>query len=205
MTAGGVELERHAERVAGPILPGYRRPGGVRAPTPTRCGWSLCASQMRCTDRREMSAALAIARPVQCVASCGGSAQVSATTGAIVSAAIGDLPGLRVLSRRRPSTPASAKRCCQRQTIGRRTAFCAATCCTGLPPPRRAPRLPALHVSAAGCDPRQRQQSPCQTHPRSRIPSVPYRQNRTVADRCKSADWVRTLDDRFEWAEPYRD
>ena len=28
MTAGGVELERHAERVAGPILPGYRRPAG---------------------------------------------------------------------------------------------------------------------------------------------------------------------------------
>jgi hypothetical protein len=27
MTAGGVELERHAERVAGPILPGYRGAG----------------------------------------------------------------------------------------------------------------------------------------------------------------------------------
>ena len=32
MTVDGVELERHAKRIAGPILPGYRRPGGVRAP-----------------------------------------------------------------------------------------------------------------------------------------------------------------------------
>jgi hypothetical protein len=35
-----------------------------------------------------------MARPVQCVASCGGSAQVSATTRATVSAVIGGLPGL---------------------------------------------------------------------------------------------------------------
>jgi hypothetical protein len=52
--------------------------------------------------------ALAIARPVQWVAWCRGAVQVSATTRAVVSAAIGALPGLRVLSRSRPSTPASA-------------------------------------------------------------------------------------------------
>ncbi len=48
-------------------------------------------------------------------------AGVSATTRAAVSAGIGGLPGLRVLSRNRPSTPASAKRCCQRHTVGRLT------------------------------------------------------------------------------------
>ena len=60
-----------------------------------------------------MPMALAIARPVQWVAGCGGSVQVSATTRAVASAAIGVLPGLRVLSRSRPSTPLSAKRCCR--------------------------------------------------------------------------------------------
>ena len=38
----------------------------------TRCGWSLCAVQMRCTEVSEMPTARAIARPVQCVAWCGG-------------------------------------------------------------------------------------------------------------------------------------
>src|SRR5204863_3855032 len=80
----------------------------------SRCGCSLCARQMRCTVPTEMPVALAIARPVQWVAWCGGSVQVSATTCAVVSAAIGALPGLRVLSRNRPSTPLSAKRCCHR-------------------------------------------------------------------------------------------
>jgi hypothetical protein len=99
----------------------------------TRCGWSWCASQMRCTERSEMPAALAIARPVQCVIPVGGSPQVSATTRATVSAGIGGLPGLRVLSRSSPSGPSSAKRCCQRQTIGRLTSTSVATCCTGRP------------------------------------------------------------------------
>jgi hypothetical protein len=51
--------------------------------------------------------ALAIARPVQWVAGCGGWVQVSATSWAALSDAIGALPGLRLLSRYRPSTPAS--------------------------------------------------------------------------------------------------
>src|SRR5690348_17660577 len=69
---------------------------------------------MRCTEPTEMPITLAIVRPVQWVAWCGGSVHVSATTCAVVSAAIGALPGLRVLSRNTPSTPLSAKRCCQR-------------------------------------------------------------------------------------------
>jgi hypothetical protein len=56
-------------------------------------------------------------------------AGVSATTRAVVSAAIGGLPGLRVLSRSRPSTPLSAKRCCQRHTVGRLTPMLCATPC----------------------------------------------------------------------------
>jgi hypothetical protein len=51
-----------------------------------------------------MPMALAIARPVQWVAWCGGSVQVNATTRAVISGANGALPGLQVLSRNRPST-----------------------------------------------------------------------------------------------------
>src|ERR1700737_4809028 len=75
----------------------------------SRWGCSLCARQMRCTEPSEMPVALAIARPVQWVAWCGGSVQVSVTTRAVVSAAIGGLPGLRVLSRSRPFNPALGK------------------------------------------------------------------------------------------------
>src|ERR1700735_1320724 len=88
---------------------------------------------MRCTERSEMPASLAIARPVQCVTPGGASPQLSATTRATVPAGIGGLPGLRVLSRSHPSGPASAKRCCQRQTIGRLTSIPVATRCTGRP------------------------------------------------------------------------
>ena len=73
-----------------------------------RCGCSRCAAQIRCTVRNESPLALAIARPVQWVASPGGSAQVSATTRRTLFSGIGALPGLRVLSRNSPSTPASA-------------------------------------------------------------------------------------------------
>ena len=81
--------------------------------------------------------ALAIARPVQWVRLVrrGGAkpalakAGVHATTRAVVSAAIGALPGLRVLSRNKPSTPLSAKRCCHRHTVGRLTPMLCATSC----------------------------------------------------------------------------
>src|SRR5262249_45935839 len=76
----------------------------------SRCGCSLCLRQMRCTLPTEMPMALAIARPVQWVAWCGGSVQGSAPTRAVVFAPIGALPGFRGLFRRRPSPPAPAKR-----------------------------------------------------------------------------------------------
>ena len=61
----------------------------------------------RWTARRLMPTALATARPVQ-VAFPGGSEHGSANTFATVFAGKGALPGLRVLSRKRPSTPCSA-------------------------------------------------------------------------------------------------
>jgi len=63
-----------------------------------------------------MPTAFAMAAAVQCVASCGGSAAVSATTLSITSWPSGATREGRVLSRKRPSTPSSAKRSCQRQT-----------------------------------------------------------------------------------------
>ena len=45
----------------------------------SRCGCSLCARQMRCTEPTEIPMALAIARPVQWVTWCGGAVHVSVT------------------------------------------------------------------------------------------------------------------------------
>jgi len=53
---------------------------------------------------------------VQWVGSPGGSASVRATIAATTSAASGGMRDGRVLSRKRPSTPACMKRSCQRQT-----------------------------------------------------------------------------------------
>src|SRR5438105_11936362 len=64
---------------------------------------------MRCTEPTEMPTALAIARPVQWVAWCGGSVHVSATTCAVVSAASGALPGLRGLVAQQTLDPALGK------------------------------------------------------------------------------------------------
>src|SRR5712671_6185519 len=69
-----------------------------------RCGWRWCACQMRCTVRSDRPTALAIARPVQWVASPVGSPQVSASTLATVAVGTGSFPGGRVLSRNKPST-----------------------------------------------------------------------------------------------------
>ena len=76
-----------------PAKPGSRERLKVRS----RCGCNLWARQMRCTEPTEMPMALAIARPVQWVASCGGWVQVSATTCAAVSAA--NARSLNVLAR----------------------------------------------------------------------------------------------------------
>jgi hypothetical protein len=77
----------------------------------------------------------AIARPVEWVASPGGSLQVSATTWRTTASPRGALPGLRVASGRRPSTPAG------------RAAAASATSPAGQPrragrPPRRSAGRP---------------------------------------------------------------
>jgi hypothetical protein len=84
----------------------------------TRCGFNLCAAQIRCTLRWLTPAALAIVRPVQCVASPGGAARVISTIRSTVAEAKGGLRPGRVASFRRPSTPASMKRRCHRQIVG---------------------------------------------------------------------------------------
>ena len=65
-----------------------------------------------------MPLAAAIARPVQWVASPGGSARVSSTTRSIRAEGKGGRPGLRVLSRNSPATPSRINRSCQRHTHG---------------------------------------------------------------------------------------
>src|SRR6266487_4006107 len=84
----------------------------------TRCGASWWASRMRCTDRKLTPAAFASIRPVQCVASPGGGPVTRPMTSCTVSAGSGALPGLRVLSRSKPSTPSSMNRACQVHTTG---------------------------------------------------------------------------------------
>jgi len=60
--------------------------------------------------------AAAIIAAVQCVVSPGGSVSVSAATRSTTSGPSGGMRDGRVLSRRRPSTPSSMNRSCQRQT-----------------------------------------------------------------------------------------
>ena len=64
-----------------------------------------CAAQIRCTVRKDRPVALAIIRPVQWVASPGGSAQVSATTCCTVVSGVRGLPGRLV---RRAGEPVDA-------------------------------------------------------------------------------------------------
>src|SRR6266542_6215901 len=85
---------------------------------PDACGASWWASRMRCTDRKLTPAAFASIRPVQCVASPGGGPVTRPKTSCTVSAGSGALPGLRVLSRSKPSTPSSMNRACQVHTTG---------------------------------------------------------------------------------------
>ena len=65
-----------------------------------------------------MPIALAIVRTLQCVALAGVAVAVFASTASFTSAGSGAVPGSRVLSRSRPSTPSAAKRSCQRHTHG---------------------------------------------------------------------------------------
>ena len=71
---------------------------------------------MRRTALSLMPVWAAIIAAVQWVVSTGGSLSVSATTRSVTSGPRGGMRDGRVLSRRRPSTPSSMKRSCQRQT-----------------------------------------------------------------------------------------
>jgi hypothetical protein len=87
-------------------------------------------NRIRCPEPSEMPMALAIARPSSGSPGAAVRRMSAPTTRAVVSAAIGALPGLRVLSRNKPSTPLSRrKRCCHRHTVGRLTPMLCATCC----------------------------------------------------------------------------
>ncbi len=79
-----------------------------RAPIASVTSRTPVTFQIRCTARDEIPTARATALPVQWVTSPGSSEQVSAKTSATVSVKWGGVPGERVLSRSRPSTPASA-------------------------------------------------------------------------------------------------
>ena len=72
--------------------------------------------QMRRTALSLMPVAVAIIAAVQWVASTGGSVSVSASTRSATSGPKGGMRDGRVSSRRRPSTPSSMNRSCQRQT-----------------------------------------------------------------------------------------
>ena len=71
----------------------------------TRCGCNPWRRRMRWTELMLMPAVFAIIAPVQCVASPGGSARVSAMTRSATGSSSGAIHEGRVLSRRRPSTP----------------------------------------------------------------------------------------------------
>ena len=84
-----------------------------------RWGCSWWAPQMRCTERREIPARLGH-RPAGPVGGFAGRLGAGQRHHPLrPSRRPGALPGLRVASRSRPSTPASANRRCQRQTAGR--------------------------------------------------------------------------------------
>ena len=85
-----------------------------------KCGKAAADAPPASAARRWLTpTALGMARPVQCEARPGGPEQVRSITLATTLAESGARPGLRVLSRSRPSTPCSANRACQRQTAGR--------------------------------------------------------------------------------------
>src|SRR6516225_5509515 len=73
---------------------------------------------MRCTERSDTPVAAATARPVQCVASPGGSSSVSSTTRSTSADGNGGKPGFLVFSRNRPGAPSRMNRSCQRHTHG---------------------------------------------------------------------------------------
>lgn len=100
----------------GPFLGEARILGDLVLNDRQRWGTRPRAFQIAWTVDAATRAALAMARSVQWVASCGGGSCVSRTISATTSSAIGALPGGRLLSRSSPPGPSSMKRSCQRQT-----------------------------------------------------------------------------------------
>src|SRR6266436_1928976 len=70
---------------------------------------------MRCTELTLIPIALAMAAPVQWVASAGGPAKVKATTRSAILGSKGGIRDGRVLSRNSPAVPSVPNRSCQRQ------------------------------------------------------------------------------------------
>lgn len=149
---------------------------------------------MRCTDRSEMPAVLAIDRPVQCVSPGGGSPQVSATTHATVSAAIDGLPGLRVLSRSRTSSIFLGKALLPAPhhgapdiELGRHLLHRSASCRIKNDPGRSI-------ICPAGCDPtRSPQADAAPARSTTRILFVPCQQTRTSHPHCESRECIRAI------------
>jgi hypothetical protein len=124
------------------------------------------------------AATLAMARQVQCVISPGGAPSVRSISRAATGPGTGALPGFRVLSRSRRSTPASRKRRCQRQTQGLDTP--ARRMISIVPQPSAVARMivPARHASGHCSDRPERLPAapdhPAQAGPRTslRMPLV---------------------------------
>jgi hypothetical protein len=89
----------------------------LEAPHPVR-QQAVRRPDARCTERSDTPVAAAIARPVQCVASPGGSPSVSSTTRSTSAGGNGGKPDFLVFSRKRPVTPSRMNRSCQRHTHG---------------------------------------------------------------------------------------
>ena len=83
-----------------------------------RCGATRLPDRMRCAVDGAMPTSAAKARTVQRVFLLGGGDCAISTSLFTVASGTGGCPGGRVLSRRRPSTPSSMNRACQRHTVG---------------------------------------------------------------------------------------
>ena len=98
---------------------GRGAPGVAQRPTGARD--TDVRNRNPCLTERACPARLvepAIARPVQCVVSPGGSANVSSTTRSISADGNGGSLGFLVLWCGRPATPSRMNRSCQRHTQG---------------------------------------------------------------------------------------
>jgi hypothetical protein len=96
------------------------------------CGWCVCQR----TERSEMPIALAIARPVQWVAWCGGSVKVSAIAPRLpLQLALCRACGSCLETDRQPLP---RKRCCHLHTVGRPAPMFCATLYADPDPRRRA-------------------------------------------------------------------